>query len=122
MSTNHIAVDQPKLGETAAQHCLQARNVAARLSVAQSTLNTWLKENEARDPSSRFFRFPRLVGNRRGWSEDGYRNLERAIFAQSENGVLSIARSRARTVASPADSEAEASLAEILSPAQKRTF
>jgi hypothetical protein len=122
MSRNHITGEQPKLGETSAQPRLRAKAVAARLPVAQSTLTTWLKEDEAREAHSELFRFHRWVGNRRRWSEDGYRNLERAIFAQSENGVRPIARSRARTVASPADSEAEASLAEILSPAQKRTF
>lgn len=78
------------------QYRLGIRDVAARLAVAPSTLNNWLRDDENREPKDQLFKFHRWVGNRRKWSEDGFRLLELAVHSESENGVLSAARSRAK--------------------------
>jgi hypothetical protein len=106
---------------SARQYNLRTKDVAARLCIAQSTLNIWLKEDEARETKDQLFKFHRWVGNRRKWSEEGYRLLEHAIHRESEKGVLSSMRARVKTTQSPADPDAEASLAEVLD-GKTRTF
>ena len=117
---NRICSVQLNSSETATQFILSTKDVAARLCVASSTLNAWLQEDDARMPQDKLFRFHRWVGNRRRWSEDGYRMLELAVHYESENGVL--ARVRTRTARCPADPDAEMSLAEVLDPKDTRTF
>lgn len=103
------------------QYVLKSREVADRLCVAHSTLNSWLKEDEAREGADQQFKFHRWVGNRRRWSEEGYRLLEIAVHRESENGVLSSMQARAKSSKSAADPDAEASLAEVLEK-KSRTY
>jgi hypothetical protein len=104
------------------QYRLGIKDVAERLAVATSTLNNWLKDDENRDPKDQLFKFHRWVGNRRKWSEDGFRLLELAVHSESENGVLSAARSRAKPTRSPEDPDAAASLAEVLGAKMPRVM
>lgn len=108
--------------ETVRQFRLGIKDVASRLSIATSTLNTWLKEDEDREAKHQCLKFHRWVGNRRKWSEQGYQLLELAVHAQSESGVLSSSRLRAKSPTSPADPDAEASLAEVLGAKRSRTL
>jgi hypothetical protein len=105
------------------QAILEVKDVAARLGVVVSTLNGWLKEDEARDPSKRVFDFHRLRGRSRKWSEAGFQKLEMAIHRESENGVLAGGRTREKgRHESPPDPDAEAALATVLGTKHVRTY
>jgi hypothetical protein len=101
---------------------ITAKQAALRLGTATSTLNGWLAEDDARDPDRRLFEFHRWRGNKRIWSEDGFVKLELAIHRESQDGVLSGARLRAKSNRSPADPDADQALADVLGPLFKRTY
>jgi hypothetical protein len=92
---------------------LSAIEVAGRLGVAASTLNGWLAIDENRQQP--LFDFHRWRGNKRVWSEEGFRLLEAAIDRESRRGVLSGQRIRSKAKPmSPPDPDAEAALARVL--------
>jgi hypothetical protein len=89
--------------------------VAQRLNVAASTLGGWLRADQERLPERRVFEFHRWRGRSRFWSEESFRQLERAIHRESQNGVLAGWRTRkSGGRLSPADPDAEASLEKVL--------
>lgn len=112
---------QHNSGNNLGQYRLGADEVSARLSIAKSTLNAWLKMDDARPLEHQLFKFHQWVGNKRRWSEEGYRLLERAIHMQSESGVLST-RTRVPAATASVDPDAEASLREVLCQPRPRSY
>ncbi|HEY3745527.1 MAG TPA: hypothetical protein VGL17_04755 [Gemmatimonadaceae bacterium] len=110
--------DQPSTPESLeSRHVcdLEVKEVARRLDIAPSTLNGWLRDDEARPSGRRVFEFHRCRGRVRKWSEIGFRKLEIAIHLQSQHGgVLAQSRVRRELVSSPPDPDAEAAMDEVL--------
>jgi hypothetical protein len=98
------------------EYVLNTETVAKRLNVSVSTLNAWLRNDEARPPARQVFQFHRSRGRYRFWSEESFRLLEIAIHRESQpGGVLAAWRNRRRDMdLSPPDPDAEAALEEIL--------
>jgi hypothetical protein len=100
-----------------AEYVLDTETVAKRLNVSVSTLNAWLRKDEARPPERQAFQeFHRSRGRYRFWSEESFRLLEIAIHRESQpGGVLAAWRNRRRDIdRSPPDPDAEAALEEVL--------
>lgn len=107
-----------------AEYVLDTENVAKRLNVSVSTLNAWLRKDEARPPERQVFqKFHRSRGRYRFWSEESFRQLEAAIHRESQpGGVLAAWRNRKTNVdLSPPDPDAEVALEEVLHRPPPRT-
>lgn len=106
----------PFEGGQAAEYLLGIKTVAARLHIAVSTLNGWLREDYRRPEPLRLFEFHRWRGKNQFWSEKSFLKLEMAIHRESQHGGV-LAGSRNRTSSSrpsAPDPDAEASLEKVL--------
>lgn len=92
---------------------LSAREVAERLHIALSTLNSWLQEDDGRPKHLQVFQFFRWRGSRRIWSQDGYRQFEEAVHQQSQGAGILARRCRAKAH-SRNDTNAQAALEHVL--------
>jgi hypothetical protein len=113
---SHESSPAPFESGQAAEYVLGIKTVAARLHVAVSTLNGWLREDYRRPEAFRLFEFHRWRGKNRFWSEKSFLRLEMAIHCESQHGGV-LAGSRSRTSnsrASAPDPDAEASLEKVL--------